>query len=120
VTSASPACAGRAGATADSPAQEGARGGPFDGYHVRQVRLARRFTPKREGKNGVMAAVRRLTLLTLSLAAVLIPLGCGGGDDDEGDEGYPAEVVSNFMASCEPSARRVRSLLRKLERCVAV
>jgi hypothetical protein len=51
-----------------------------------------------------MAAVCRLTLLTLSLAAVLIPLGCGGGDDDEGDEGYPAEVVSNFMASCEPSA----------------
>ena len=51
-----------------------------------------------------MAAVRRLTLLALSLAAVLIASGCGGGDNGEGDEGYPAEVVSNFMATCEPSA----------------
>jgi hypothetical protein len=43
-------------------------------------------------------------LLAALLTAVLIAAGCGGGDDaDEGD-GYPADVVSNFMASCEPSA----------------
>ena len=51
-----------------------------------------------------MVAVRRLTVLARSLAAVLITLGCGGGDDGEADVGYPAEAVSNFMASCEPSA----------------
>jgi hypothetical protein len=43
-------------------------------------------------------------LLAFMLAAVLIASGCGGGDDDEGGGGYPAEAVSNFMASCEPSA----------------
>jgi hypothetical protein len=46
----------------------------------------------------------RVTLLVLSLAALLTALGCGGGDDGEGGDGYPAEVVSNFMTSCEPSA----------------
>ena len=51
-----------------------------------------------------MAAVRRLTLLALTLAAVLAAFGCAGGDDGEGDEGYPAEVVSNFMSSCESAA----------------
>ena len=51
-----------------------------------------------------MAAVSRLTFLALSLAAVLIALGCGGGDDGEGgDEGYPDEAVSNFMETCPPS-----------------
>ena len=71
-----------------------------------------------------MAAVPRLMPLAVSLAAVLIALGCGGGDNGEGDEGYPDEAVSNFMETCPPStiesARRVRSLLRKLERGVAV
>ena len=50
-----------------------------------------------------MAAVRRLTVLALSLAAMLIALGCGGGDNGEGDEGYPDEAVSNFMETCPPS-----------------
>ena len=44
----------------------------------------------------------RVFLLAVALMAAPLASGCGGGDD-EGD-GYPAEVVSSFMASCEPSA----------------
>jgi hypothetical protein len=51
-----------------------------------------------------MPAVLRLTLLALSLAALPIAFGCGGDGNGEGGAGYPAEVVSNFMSSCEPSA----------------
>ena len=40
-------------------------------------------------------------LILLALALVFLALACGGGDDAEG---YPDEVVSNFMASCEPAA----------------
>jgi hypothetical protein len=69
-----------------------------------------------------MAAVRRLTVLTVSLAAVLIPLGCAGGDNGEEGEGYPEDVVSNFMASCESSAVESSQLTaeeaRTMCRCV--
>jgi hypothetical protein len=48
--------------------------------------------------------VMRVVVLIVWLTAVVFVSGCGGGDDDEGSGGYPADAVSNFMASCEPSA----------------
>jgi hypothetical protein len=50
------------------------------------------------------ARFRRLALIALSLVAVLVGSACGGGGNGEGGEGYPDDAVSNFMASCEPSA----------------
>jgi hypothetical protein len=59
-----------------------------------------RFTPELNGQERIMVAA----LLAVLLTAGLIAAGCGGGDGGDDGDGYPADVVSNFLASCEPSA----------------
>jgi hypothetical protein len=54
-----------------------------------------------------MLRMQSMLRLALLLALALAALRCGGGGGEnggEGNDGYPTDVVENFMGACEPSA----------------